>query len=552
MSSCSKALWLLVSLLSCTTLGCASARRCGGVEQCNERDDDCDGRIDEGIVADDGRYTSNSHCGRCGVACNELFPTAATTSCDASEATPICRLLACPSGSHVVNDNSCVPDDLVLCLPCDVDEDCSSKQPGSLCLTLEDGRRCGQPCGPRNPCPSPFQCDNLRGQCLPTGSICACNDVSATVEVACLGQGKVADLLCAGVATCGPSGLGECTIASVESCDGEDDDCDGLIDEDFLDAQGRYVGRLHCGACGNPCSPPGENYEATCAAGATGPAVRCDVACAKGFVDVDKILGNGCECQRFDGTSAPAASGGDNDCDGLPDDDTSFVHVSTGGHDNAPGTRLAPLRTIQAAIGRALFEQKAVLVAQGSYDAFSIAEGVSVFGGYRTDFRARDPALYPVAIEHADPSDGVPVLTCRGVRGATLIEGLTLVGDDASSPGMGSTTVRFEECGPAVRLRQVVVLAGRGADGLDGSDAAARLPAWAGSLADLDGRDGMRGVGNGTGSQQCLPTAGGAGRAQAVRRRGCRRWARWRSRLRRDRLRERQRLRQRGLHRLHE
>ena len=38
-----------------------------------------------------------------------------------------------------------------------------------------------------------------------------------------------------------------------ETCNGRDDDCDGRVDEDFLDSRGRYVKNEHCGACTTAC-----------------------------------------------------------------------------------------------------------------------------------------------------------------------------------------------------------------------------------------------------------------------------------------------------------
>jgi hypothetical protein len=38
-----------------------------------------------------------------------------------------------------------------------------------------------------------------------------------------------------------------------ETCNGRDDDCDGVVDNGFVDADGRYVDVHHCGACGADC-----------------------------------------------------------------------------------------------------------------------------------------------------------------------------------------------------------------------------------------------------------------------------------------------------------
>ena len=39
-----------------------------------------------------------------------------------------------------------------------------------------------------------------------------------------------------------------------EICDNFDDDCDGTVDEDFIDAEtGGYTTDAHCGRCNNDC-----------------------------------------------------------------------------------------------------------------------------------------------------------------------------------------------------------------------------------------------------------------------------------------------------------
>ena len=502
----------LVSLclaLVALVAGCPSAHPCAKSEACNGRDDDCDGRSDEDFIDGRGRYVEDEHCGSCVTSCSEVFPSALETRCDTTPEVPVCELVSCPRGTHVVGRGACVPDEPVLCLPCTADDDCSGRTPRARCVTVAEEQRCGTPCSVDRDCPTPFRCDRSAGQCRPDPALCACQgEDSSTFEVACLAQGRAPGLFCAGVAMCGPTGLGNCEIASAEICDGEDDDCDGLVDEDFVDGLGRYVGSLHCGGCGKPCVAPGPNYEASC--NAVGSTVSCSVACATGFVDVDGIRANGCECERFDGTSAPVAVGGDTDCDGVVDDNDAFVHVTTGGSDSAPGTLIAPMRSIDAAIARALAERKSVLIAQGSYEPFTVAGGVSVFGGYRADFRTRDPELFPVIVGGRG-RDGAPVLSCKDVRGAAVIDGITLRGADATTPGRGSTAARFDGCGPEVKLAQVTLIAGRGADGRRGDDASARLPPGIGSLTELAGSDAQPGLNGDTPGVACTMQAGGSG-----------------------------------------
>jgi hypothetical protein len=95
---------------------------------------------------------------------------------------------------------------------------------------------------------------------------------------------------------------------TVEVCDTQDDDCDGLVDEDFTLA----TDLNNCGMCGRVCTVP--NAIPRCASGACGV-----LACLPGFVDLDGNPVNGCEYAcSFAG--AEACNGLDDDCDGVPDD----------------------------------------------------------------------------------------------------------------------------------------------------------------------------------------------------------------------------------------
>ena len=502
------AAWWLAALGLCLA-GCSHAHECAPDEACNGRDDDCDGKVDESFRDERGRYVQHEHCGGCGVACDDVFPTAQATTCDATGDEPMCKLVTCPRGYHKLGDGACAQDQAVQCLPCESDDDCTARLPQARCVDTGDGKRCAEPCAAELPCTDPFRCDATTLLCVPDAGLCACNGVDSTFEVACVAHGKDPELSCAGLQTCGPSGLGTCEVASVESCNALDDDCDGYRDEDFVDGAGRYVHRLHCGSCGSPCVPPGEHYEANCVP--DGDTARCDIACTPGFVDVDKVQGNGCECQIFDGSTAPVIVGSDADCDGKVDDNSTFVHVTNAGQDTAPGTLVRPMRTIAAAVQRASSEGKTVLVAQGSYAPFALEGGVNVFGGYRTDFRDRNPALYPVVVEQAASADGAPALTCNGVQAAAHVDGLTIVGDDADSASRGSTAVYMRDCGDAVLLSNIVVLSGRGADGAPGEDASERLPGGVSSLADLNGVDGRVGREDPLTGSFCSTLSGGNG-----------------------------------------
>jgi hypothetical protein len=95
---------------------------------------------------------------------------------------------------------------------------------------------------------------------------------------------------------------------TAELCNEIDDDCDGIIDDGFelnTDPQ-------NCGRCGVLCDYA--NSAPTCSAG------RCRLgACAPGFVDLDGVPVNGCECQLSE-NGAEICDGKDNDCDGTVDE----------------------------------------------------------------------------------------------------------------------------------------------------------------------------------------------------------------------------------------
>ncbi|MDX2019617.1 MAG: MopE-related protein [Deltaproteobacteria bacterium] len=101
-------------------------------------------------------------------------------------------------------------------------------------------------------------------------------------------------------------------VPSKEECNGQDDDCDGLIDEDFE----FNTDPLNCGRCGNVCGFP--SSETLCSA------ARCKLnKCAPGFVDLDRLDVNGCECQ-ITNAGQELCDGKDNNCDGLTDEGFDF------------------------------------------------------------------------------------------------------------------------------------------------------------------------------------------------------------------------------------
>ncbi|MCB9538538.1 MAG: SUMF1/EgtB/PvdO family nonheme iron enzyme [Myxococcales bacterium] len=105
-------------------------------------------------------------------------------------------------------------------------------------------------------------------------------------------------------------------VPAREICNGADDDCDGLVDDDDPDIErATFDDPAHCGACGHGCEAPRAVFEcraATCVI----------VACEAGFGDYNADASDGCEtdCVVTAG-GREACDGRDNDCDGSTDED---------------------------------------------------------------------------------------------------------------------------------------------------------------------------------------------------------------------------------------
>ncbi len=114
-------------------------------------------------------------------------------------------------------------------------------------------------------------------------------------------------------------------IREPEVCDGEDNNCNGLVDEDDPELLPRLFDDLeNCGACGRVCAA--ENAAVGCRAG------RCYITgCTPGFNDQNGDFTDGCESDCIISAGGrEQCDGEDNDCDGAVDEgfdtDTDLSH----------------------------------------------------------------------------------------------------------------------------------------------------------------------------------------------------------------------------------
>ena len=262
------------------------------------------------------------------------------------------RVGSCDAGYFKTGPLSCTPVTEKLCLACEVDSDCGT--PGDRCVTVGDGKVCGKDCSagnlhgtPENECYTGFACNTIAGgpkQCVPTSNTCSCLPGNRGATRTC--QSSNGGDTCFGLEICDPTrGWVDCSADSPtgEICNGLDDNCNGLVDEEvahdpvdcastnangtctatyscqgvngwqcpvatpkaetcnfaddncnsqidesFLDAQGRYVGLANCGSCGVSCVGAIPNATEVCRA--SGASARCEVeTCDPGFYQVGAL-----------------------------------------------------------------------------------------------------------------------------------------------------------------------------------------------------------------------------------------------------------------------
>ncbi|MBN2340753.1 MAG: Ig-like domain-containing protein [Deltaproteobacteria bacterium] len=285
-----------------------------------------------------------------------------------------------------------------------------------------------------------LDCDDsnveMEGQSCDTGSLGICGPG----KWACVMEGDVTLLEC----------QSNFAAATTDGCNGNDDNCDGDIDEDFT---------------ASACTIPSE----------VGECVNGMDVCENGTII----------CESQGPTAEIAGDGIDNDCDGFDGTITSGVFVAPGPADTGSGTMDDPFTSLKEAVELAIARAADVYIAIGTIEIdenIQLKNGVGIYGGYdryaeepwslifesdtegNTEVVSRSSLLATSTDSNGD--DSIIAFDGANIFSETWLKNLDLHMTSPAGAGVSLYGLRCEAC-DALRLENMSIYMAKASDGAD-------------------------------------------------------------------------------------
>lgn len=431
----------------------------GAAELCDGKDNDCNGIIDD-HTAIEGTECNTGLFGLCSVGRYECIDGAAS-----------CQIVTQPG--QLREQCSGLDED------CDglVDEGRAEDQNDNYIALV------GQSCSDQGD-----GCENGINTCVPgRGVVCetsstvvddSCdgrdNDCNGTVDDAVVGLNRPCVV---GKGACLNQGITICDAdpydppicdveanndnAGPELCDYIDNDCNGTVDDPFVNSSGVYNKTEHCGACGNDCNASWANnaYAATVqpVCNVQGSLASCGYTCKPGFLDLDIDGTNGCEHEVNKHALYVAPRGRNIAFCGSPQDpcaDITYGLYMASVYNSDPDPEN---------------HRNVIVVAEGIYrEGVTLPNGISLKGGHNATNWTRSIQEYrTIIVGSVLPTGDRYTVLAEGITKPTELSGFTIIGEDGQN-GANSIGVLVRNSTSALTIRDNVIRAGLGGQGQSG------------------------------------------------------------------------------------
>ena len=420
----------------------------GNDEQCDAIDNDCDGLTDENTLGD-GENCDTGLLGICGAGrryCEGGVPLCVPAQAAGEE---FCDSLDNDCDGAIDNGTA------VEGLPCSTGLPGVCAIGGSRCeagrvaceATTAVGEQTELCDGLDNDCDN--EVDELfggvGGSCF-TG-VGACRRAGVAI---CNPLDRTAEPLCNAVAA---------DPAASDSCNYEDDDCDGTVDEDFK-AGDEYAADTACGNCFTDCTSilDRPNAYGLCS---LAPGDRtCEMFCDPGFFDLNANTIDGCEFEL--------------DSQAIYVSQTDSLSADAAGCGLGPSATERgrfPCRSIGYGIGRAAtLGRTKVRVEDGAYEeTVTLVDGISLYGGHRAGTWSFQPFTTGTAIRGVAAEGDAKTLIAANIVQPTTVRGFLLYGQSPTTSAANAYVVYIRDSGPSLILTDNRIFGGNAADAVNGS-----------------------------------------------------------------------------------